>query len=90
VRVARQYGGRPVPGYQDFWTDERASLQAEYKTLKGTYPEDDTQYRQIFKGLCNIEDIFCGRGGPRKNGNSQRGGRNQKQLLQGTLGNNIV
>jgi hypothetical protein len=47
----------PVPAYQAFWTDKRASLQAEYKTLKGNYPEADTQYRQLLKVLCNIEDV---------------------------------
>jgi hypothetical protein len=42
----------PVPGYQAFWAEKRASLQAEYKTLIGY-----TRYRQLFKVLCNIEDV---------------------------------
>jgi hypothetical protein len=47
----------PVPGYQAFWAEKRASLQAEYKNLIGNYPDADTQYRQPFKVLCNIEDV---------------------------------
>jgi hypothetical protein len=47
----------PVPGYQAFWTDKRASLEAEYKTLVGTFPDADTQYRQLYSTLCDIEDV---------------------------------
>jgi hypothetical protein len=47
----------PVAGYQAFWADNRSSLQAEYKTLMGNYPDADTQYRQLFKVLCDIEDV---------------------------------
>jgi hypothetical protein len=47
----------PVPGYQAFWAEKRASLQVEYKTLIGNYLDADTQYRQLFKMLCNIEDV---------------------------------
>jgi hypothetical protein len=47
----------PVPGYQAFSAEKRASLQAEYKTLIENYPDADTQYRQLFKVLCSIEDV---------------------------------
>jgi hypothetical protein len=49
--------GAPVPGYQEFWADKRASLEAEYKTLVGKYPDADTQYRQLYRTLCAIEDV---------------------------------
>jgi hypothetical protein len=32
-------------------------LQADYKTLIKNYPDADTQYRQLFKVLCSIEDV---------------------------------
>jgi hypothetical protein len=47
----------PVPGYQAFWADKRASLEAEYKTLVGKFPDADTQYRQLYTTLCAIEDV---------------------------------
>jgi hypothetical protein len=55
--VVPEMAAVPLPGYQAFWTDKRASLQAEYKTLKENYPEADTQYRQLFKVLCDIEVV---------------------------------
>jgi hypothetical protein len=47
----------PVPGYQAFWADKRASLQAEYNTLIEKYPDADTQYRQLYSALCATEDV---------------------------------
>jgi hypothetical protein len=47
----------PLPGHQAFWADKRASLEAEYKTLIGKYPDADTQYRQLYRTLCAIEDV---------------------------------
>jgi hypothetical protein len=47
----------PLPGYQAFSTEKRVSLQAEYETLIENYPDADTQYRQLFKVLCNIEEV---------------------------------
>jgi hypothetical protein len=47
----------PVPGYQAFWAAKCASLQAEYKTLIENYPDADTQYWQLFKVLCNVEEV---------------------------------
>jgi hypothetical protein len=49
--------GAPVPGYQAFWADKRASLEEEYKTLVGKYPDADTQYLQLYRTLCAIEDV---------------------------------
>jgi hypothetical protein len=31
----------PVPGYQAFWAEKRASLQVEYDFLKENYPDAD-------------------------------------------------
>jgi hypothetical protein len=47
----------PVPGYQAFWAEKRASLEAEYKTLIGKYPDADTQYRLLYSALCALEDV---------------------------------
>jgi hypothetical protein len=47
----------PVPGYQAFCADKLASLEAEYKTLVGNYPDADTQYWQLYSTLCAIEDV---------------------------------
>jgi hypothetical protein len=49
--------GVPVPGYQAFWAENRASLQAEYKEIKKQYPDAETQYRRLFNILCDIEDV---------------------------------
>jgi hypothetical protein len=46
-----------VQGYQAFWADKRASLQSEYQVLIGQCPDADTQYRQLYKVLCAIEDV---------------------------------
>jgi hypothetical protein len=59
VSVVLEMAAVPMPGYQAFWADKRASFQAEYKTLTGNYPDADTLYRQLFKVLCDIEDVLC-------------------------------
>jgi hypothetical protein len=46
-----------VPGYQTFWAERRASLQSEYQVLIKQYPNADTQYRLLYKIICNIEDV---------------------------------
>jgi hypothetical protein len=46
-----------VPGYQAFWAYKRASLKSEYQVLIKQYPDADTQHRQLFKLLCDIEDV---------------------------------
>jgi hypothetical protein len=47
----------PMPGYQAFWADKRASPETEYKTLVGKFPDADNQYRQLYSTLCAIEDV---------------------------------
>jgi hypothetical protein len=47
----------PVPGHQAFWAKKRASLQSDYHTHIEQYPKAVTQYRQLFKVLCTIEDV---------------------------------
>jgi hypothetical protein len=47
----------PVPGYQAFRADKRASLEADYNTLIEKYPDADTQCRQLYSGSCAIEDV---------------------------------
>jgi hypothetical protein len=47
----------PVPGYQAFWTEKRKTLKAETKRLLSQSPDADTQLKQLFKVLCDIEDV---------------------------------
>jgi hypothetical protein len=47
----------PVPGYQAFWIEKRKALKAEYKRLQSQSPEADAQLKQLFKVLCDIEDV---------------------------------
>jgi hypothetical protein len=47
----------PVPGYQAFWADRRASLKAEYKVLIKQYPIADPQYRLLYEAICYIESL---------------------------------
>jgi hypothetical protein len=49
--------GVPVPVYQAFWAERRASLQAEYKAIVKQYPKADRQYRHLLDILCDIEDV---------------------------------
>jgi hypothetical protein len=49
--------GVPVPGYQEFCAEKRASLQTEYQVLVRQYPDVDTQYGRLYKILCDIEDV---------------------------------
>jgi hypothetical protein len=49
--------GTPVLQYQAFWAERRASLQSEYQVLIKQYPDVDTQYRLLYKTVCNIEDV---------------------------------
>jgi hypothetical protein len=43
-------------GYQAFWANKRAALQAVYQAQKDQNPDGDAQYRQTLKVLCEIED----------------------------------
>lgn len=45
-----------MPGYQAFWAEKRASLQADYKAVIKQYPDADAQYKRLFDVLCDIED----------------------------------
>jgi hypothetical protein len=47
----------PVPGYQAYWAERRASLQSEYQVLIKQYPDANMQYRLLYKTLCDIEDV---------------------------------
>jgi hypothetical protein len=47
----------PVPGHQAFWTKKRKTLKAEFQRLVGQYPDAEAQLRQLFKVLCDIEDV---------------------------------
>jgi hypothetical protein len=47
----------PVPGYQAFWTEKRKTLKAESKRLLSQSPDADIQLKQLFKVLCDIEDV---------------------------------
>jgi hypothetical protein len=47
----------PVPGYQAYWTDKRQTLKSEYQELVAQYPNADAQLKQLFKLLCDIEDV---------------------------------
>jgi hypothetical protein len=47
----------PVPGYQAFWIDKCKALKTEYKRLLNQSPDADAQLKQLFKVLCDIEDV---------------------------------
>jgi hypothetical protein len=47
----------PVPGYQAFVTEKRVTLKSEYKQLLGQFPDADAQLKQLFKVVCDIEDV---------------------------------
>jgi hypothetical protein len=49
--------GVPVPAYQKFWVDKRASLKTAYKSLSATHPDAVPFMHQLFQVLCDIEDI---------------------------------
>jgi hypothetical protein len=47
----------PVPGYQAFWTNARKTFNAEFQRLVGQHPDAEEQLRQLFKVLCDFEDV---------------------------------
>jgi hypothetical protein len=59
LSVEPEIAGVPVPGYQAFCAENRASLQADYKEIKKQYLDAETQYRRLFGILCDIEDVAC-------------------------------
>jgi hypothetical protein len=46
-----------MPGYQAFWAEKRVTLKSEYRQLLGQFLDADAQLKQLFKVLCDIEDI---------------------------------
>jgi hypothetical protein len=49
--------GVPVPTYRQFCTDKQSSLTSEYKTIIVTYSDAASSMQQLFKMLCDIEDL---------------------------------
>jgi hypothetical protein len=49
--------GVPVPAYEQFWTDQRSSLKAEYSEIVGRHPDAAVAIQQVFQVLCDIEDL---------------------------------
>jgi hypothetical protein len=49
--------GVPVPAYKQFWTGKRLSLNTQYKDLATTYPDATASIQQLFKVLCDIENL---------------------------------
>jgi hypothetical protein len=47
----------PVLGYQKFWKNKQRTLKSEYHILVGQDPDADTQVKQVFKVLWDIEDL---------------------------------
>jgi hypothetical protein len=47
----------PVPGYQAYWADKRQTSKSEYQQLVAQFPDADAQLKQLFKLLCDIEDV---------------------------------
>jgi hypothetical protein len=47
----------PVPGCQAFCIDKRKALETEYKRLLNQSPDADALLKQLFKVLCDIEDV---------------------------------
>jgi hypothetical protein len=46
-----------VPGYQAFWTIKRKRLKVEYQKLVGQHAEADSPLKQLFRVLCDMEDM---------------------------------
>jgi hypothetical protein len=47
----------PMPGYQSFWADKRVWLKSEYRQLLRQFPDADAQLKQLFKVVCDIENV---------------------------------
>jgi hypothetical protein len=47
----------PLPGYQKFWKDKKTTLRAEHQSLVAKYPNAETQLKQLFRILCDIEVV---------------------------------
>jgi hypothetical protein len=64
----------PVPGYQALWTNARKTIKAEFQWLVGQHLEAEEQLKQLFKVLCDIEDVHC-----------EHSGRKLRKLLESSL-----
>jgi hypothetical protein len=49
--------GVPVPTYQQFWADKRSALKTDYKDIIATHPDAAASLSQLFKVLCDNEDL---------------------------------
>jgi hypothetical protein len=47
----------PGTGYQAFWREKRKAVKAESKRMLNQSPDADTQLKQLFKVLCDIEYV---------------------------------
>jgi hypothetical protein len=47
----------PVRGYQVFWTNARKTFKSLFQRLTEQHPEAEEQLKQLFKILCDIEDV---------------------------------
>jgi hypothetical protein len=47
----------PVLGYQAYWADKRRTLKSEHQQLVTQFPNAVAQLKQLFKSLCDIEDV---------------------------------
>jgi hypothetical protein len=47
----------PLPAYKQFWTDKRLSLKILYKDISNKYPDVAPTMKQLFKVLCDIENL---------------------------------
>jgi hypothetical protein len=56
-KFGRTMADVPVPIYQKYWGDLRASLKTAYKGLSTTHPDAVASMHQLFQVLCDIEDI---------------------------------
>jgi hypothetical protein len=49
--------GVPVPAYQEFWSEKRSELQAEYKSLVKSHPDAAQCLQQLYKVLSDIDAL---------------------------------
>jgi hypothetical protein len=56
-RITPKMADIPVLGYQAFWTDTCNKLKSKYQQLIGQFPDTNAQLKQLFKVICNIEEM---------------------------------
>jgi hypothetical protein len=49
--------GVPVPAYQQFWADKRASLEKEFQTTGKTYPDTVACMQHLLKLLRDLQSL---------------------------------